>query len=256
MGRFVFDRERGLMLPGHAEPRHCRPLMMGAPQQMLMSYAADSTADPNFASVSLLLHCDGAPGSTTFTDSSSSPKTVTRNGALAISTSTPKYGSGSANFNSSPSSLDAPSQAFGTGDFTVEFWGLVNSFLSNSPTFCDNRVIAPTASFVIYNSVGGVGTIAFFAAGSNRAAGTMPTNTYAHLAVSRTSSVSKFFINGVQQGSDYADTNNYDHTTLRFGDNNASSGTLAGQMDEIRVTLGFGRYTSNFTPRGSAFPNF
>lgn len=40
MGRFVFDPRSGLMLPGRSVPLRGRPLMMGAPQQMLMSYGA------------------------------------------------------------------------------------------------------------------------------------------------------------------------------------------------------------------------
>lgn len=209
-----------------------------------------------FSAVSLLLHCDGAENGTTFTDSSSSPKTITKNGTVVTATAGPKFGTACASFNAGNASLDAPSQAFGTGDFTVEFWALVNSFASNSPTLCDNRTVTPTAAFVIYNSTSLTNQISFFAAGSNRATGSMSTNAFDHLAISRKSGVSKFFINGVQQGSDYSDSNNYDHTTLRFGANLTNVSGLGGRMDDIRVTLGYGRYTSNFTPPSSAFPDF
>lgn len=48
----------------------------------------------------LLLHCDGADGSTTFTDSEASPKTVTANGGARITTSKSVFGGASAVFNS------------------------------------------------------------------------------------------------------------------------------------------------------------
>lgn len=60
--------------------------------------------DPLFASVALLLHMDGTNGSTTFTDSSGTPKTVTANGNAQLSTSAPIFGSASGSFD-------------GTGDF-------------------------------------------------------------------------------------------------------------------------------------------
>lgn len=81
-------------------------------------------SDPYFANVSLLLHCDGASGSTTFTDSSGSPKTVTAVGNAQIS-STAKFGSGSAVFDGSGDCLTIPTSSafdFGSGDWTIEFW--------------------------------------------------------------------------------------------------------------------------------------
>jgi hypothetical protein len=51
--------------------------------------------DPQFGSVSLLLHGDGTNGSTTITDNSPTPKTVTAVGNAQISTAQSKFGGAS-----------------------------------------------------------------------------------------------------------------------------------------------------------------
>jgi len=82
-------------------------------------------SDTYYSNVSLLLHCDGSNGSTTFTDNSPSPKTVTANGNASVSTAQSKFGGASAVFDGTGDylSLDGSSGfAFGTGDFTIEFW--------------------------------------------------------------------------------------------------------------------------------------
>jgi hypothetical protein len=57
--------------------------------------------DPYFSNVSLLLHGDGANGSTTIVDSSPSPKTVTAVGNAQISTAQSKFGGSSLAFDGS-----------------------------------------------------------------------------------------------------------------------------------------------------------
>jgi hypothetical protein len=54
--------------------------------------------DLNRSNVSLLLHGNGTNGSTTITDNSPSPKTVTAVGNAQISTAQSKYGGGSIAF--------------------------------------------------------------------------------------------------------------------------------------------------------------
>lgn len=87
-----------------------------------------------------------------------------------------------------------------------------------------------------------------------------------HIAVCRDgSNDNRLFIDGVAQGLPKADANTYNATGvgvgLWFGAQqdfgsatiNGNSG-FAGWMDEIRLTPGVARYTSNFTPPSSAFP--
>lgn len=84
--------------------------------------------DADYANVSLLLHCDGANGSTTFTDNSPSPKTVTAYGDAKVSTARSKFGGASALFDGSGDYLIVGSAADfkhlhdGSTDFTLEGW--------------------------------------------------------------------------------------------------------------------------------------
>jgi hypothetical protein len=81
--------------------------------------------DPQFGSVSLLLHGDGANGSTTITDSSRLTNTVTAVGDAQISTAQSKFGGASIAFDGSGDYLTISSSSalsIGSGDYTVEFW--------------------------------------------------------------------------------------------------------------------------------------
>lgn len=85
-----------------------------------------------------------------------------------------------------------------------------------------------------------------------------------HIAVSRDSGVSRIFIDGVQQGLDVADTadiyaaganakfmlGNACNSNSPTGFGVTFNGAFRGEWDEVRVTTGVGRYTSNFTPAG------
>jgi hypothetical protein len=72
----------------------------------------------------LMLHMNGTNGSTTFTDSSSVPKTATAQGAAALDTTNKKFGSaggafGANNYVTIPDSADFN---FGTGNLTIDTW--------------------------------------------------------------------------------------------------------------------------------------
>jgi hypothetical protein len=84
-----------------------------------------ATGDPYFSSVSLLLHMDGANGSTTFTDSGPNALAVTAVGNAQISTAQSKFGGASGIFDGTGDYLTVASHAsvaFGLGDFSIECW--------------------------------------------------------------------------------------------------------------------------------------
>jgi hypothetical protein len=73
---------------------------------------------------------DGANNSTTFTDSSLTPKTVFANGDAKISTAQSKFGGSSAYLDGNGDHLSIPNSSdfeFGSGDFTIEFWAYVTA---------------------------------------------------------------------------------------------------------------------------------
>lgn len=85
--------------------------------------SADAAADANFANVSLLLHGDGVQGSTTFSDSSPTPKTPTLNGSVNVTTIRSKFGGASINFAGGRLVYNADNSfILGASDATVEGW--------------------------------------------------------------------------------------------------------------------------------------
>ena len=82
--------------------------------------------DPYSTNVSLLLKFDGPNNSTSFIDSSANNISVVGVGAgVKITTDDSKFGGSSVYFSGDNSSLDVEHSdvfAFGTGDYTIEFW--------------------------------------------------------------------------------------------------------------------------------------
>ena len=80
----------------------------------------------------LLLHFDGADGSTTFTDSSLTPKTRTANGDAQIDTADSKFSGASGLFDGTDDYITTPDSAdfvLGSEDFTIDLW-----FNCNAPS--------------------------------------------------------------------------------------------------------------------------
>ncbi len=216
-------------------------------------------ADFFYNSNTLLLHGEGADASTTFTDSSSSPRTVTAVGNVQIDTAQFKYGTASMLFDGTGDYLTNDASAgfvMGTGDFTLEAWVRPASFASGR-AIIDFR---PTGVNGLYPAVLLDTTEGIYYVNSavriNGAHG-MVAGTWYHVAVCRVASVTKMFVNGVQIGSSYTDTNNYICGASRpvIGANGSSLATepYNGHIDDLRVTKGVARYTANFTPPTAAF---
>jgi hypothetical protein len=94
--------------------------------------AALSSWDPLFSSVTLLLHCDGADGGTTFADSSAYAQAATRIGSAQTSTSQSKFGGASLLLNGTTDYVRFASSDnfYFSGDFTVEAWIRLSAYPS------------------------------------------------------------------------------------------------------------------------------
>ena len=219
--------------------------------------------DVNYASVSLLLHCDGTNGSTTFTDNSPTPKTVTANGVAQISTAQSKWGGASAIF-SSGGSLTLASDAafgFGTGDLTIEAWVyLTSNAASGGSTIADFRASVAGVPWVFFVANTGAGnyiatylsTTPDVTSGSNY----ITPNTWTHVALTRASGVWRLFIAGVQVGTETNAIDLGSSKPVTIGNVVGETGTtsnLPGHLDDLRITKGVARYTGNFTPPAAAF---
>lgn len=210
------------------------------------------------ANVSLLLHGNGTNGSTTITDSSPSPKTVTAVGNAQISTAQSKFGGASIAFDGTGDYITiaeaSGSFTFGTGDFTIEFW-LYPSNLTGAAVIADWRSASQGNFPTLYRD----GADLLFLAVNNRITGTSAlTNTvFQHIALCKGSNLTRLFVSGIQVGSTYADTTSYlapQNGSIHFG-GFLSVAPMAGFIDDIRITKGVARYTSNFSVPSAQFPD-
>ena len=174
------------------------------------------------------------------------------------STVSPLYNySYSSYFNGSSQYLSVPTNAafaFGTGDFTIECWvypialagGATNQPLIDFRNA--NQGVYPT----LYISGS---TVNYYTSGSNRitAGSTLSNNTWYHLAVVRISGSTKLYINGVQSGSTYTDSNSYVQGPVSIANFNDGGGGyyINALISNARIVKGTGVYTGAFTPSTS-----
>lgn len=202
----------------------------------------------------LLLHCNGTDGSTTFTDSSATGHTVTVSGNAQIDTAQSKFGGASALFDGSGDRLNLPASEehdFGTNtDFAVDYW-FRPSALSVPRTH-----VAWNSARVLRTTAGGELALGVVAGGNSISGGSVSTNTWYHVALTRSGSDIKLFLDGSQVGSTYTDPIDFDVTTgLPCIGANSGGGTdaFAGWIDEFRISRGIARWTADFTPPVHAY---
>jgi hypothetical protein len=209
------------------------------------------TTDPDFASVSLLLHMDGANNSTTFTDSSANALTVTPSNNAKISTDVVKYGTGAYRSTSATNdqlALPSTSLLQLTGDFTIEFWlyalanrgRLFNLAAANSRIEINQDGSKPY-QFYLYNA--GVEIFDNLAVGFSG-------SSWHHLALTRSGSTLRLFGGGTL----YA-TATHSSTLTPTTVMGSGSVLFDGYMDDLRITKGVARYTASFTPPAAPFPD-
>jgi hypothetical protein len=211
-------------------------------------------SDPYFANVALLLHMEGANNSTTFTDSSLSQRSITRQATPVIKTDQFKFGTSSAYFDGTDDRLQVALPAL-PGDFTIETWCRLDSGNTTYRHIFDTHD-GNTPGFAI--GVDDQNRLYFFADGFLVQAGSVSANTWHHVAASRNGSNLRVFLNGTQVGSTATYTESVSSMSVAtIGAWGARSNPYdwRGYLDEFRVTVGVGRYAANFTPDIAAFPD-
>jgi hypothetical protein len=198
------------------------------------------------------MHMDGTNGSTTFTDLKG--HSVTTNGNAQISTAQSKFGSASALFDGAGDSLSVPTTdyAFGTADFTMEAFIRPSSVAPAYQAIVDMRTagVQTVPTFSLFGAF-----LTFYTAGGIRiqSASASIVNTWYHVALCRSSGVTRMFIDGVQVGTSYTDANSYEANQVLIGAHFDGNG-YNGHIDELRITKS-ARYTANFTPPIAPFPD-
>ena len=183
-------------------------------------------------------------------------------GNAQISTSVKKYGTGSMAFDGSGDGLSTPANinlAMGTGDFTIEMWvyGANNGSIVGGayPRIFQLGAAQTVNTIECYNAAGTM-YVEMFGTSVTFTASTLLNSTWNHFAVTRASNSVRAFVNGTQVGSTTTMTNNLTSPTTNasfIGASTASAGNFNGYIDDVRITKGFARYTSSFTPPTAAF---
>jgi len=161
-----------------------------------------------------------------------------------------KFGTGSIYFDGTGDYLEIPNNlnlALENNDFTIEFW--INRVGTGQQHIIDWRSTTnDNTRPVIYHKIG-TNSIAYFFNTTDRLTATLTQNTWNHVAVVRQSSNTRMFVNGVSALTSYSDTNNYPQptTNLKIGANATNADLLNGYLEDLRITTGVARYTSNFT---------
>lgn len=223
------------------------------PTYQLPTDTTGTVIDPLRSSTSLLLRGNGTNGSTSFTDESPNGLTVTNNGSVTVNTTTKKYGTGSMAFSGSNylSIAHSTGQEFNSGDFTIEFWCYQSAF-SVTSHWVSQWNSTTGYNFAVY-SVNGLLRFAYTTNGSTvttlSSTYTLTTNTWIHVAVVRNNASLLFFVDGNLKATTSISGTLYSGTgALEVGRNGDNTQYYTGYIDDLRITKGYARYTSNFTP--------
>lgn len=204
------------------------------------------------ANTVLMLHMNGTDASTTFTDSGNGGKSMTANGNAQIDTAQSKFAGASGLFDGDGdyvSAADHSDFAFGTGDFTIDFWVRLNSTTGEQCFVCKPYSGQTGLQF---ESNGGTELAFQFNDGTNgislTPAWTPSTGIWYHIAATRSGNTFRLFVDGAQVGTvTDVDPITTDSNTLTIGSKGAAK-YLNGWLDEVRLVKGSAVWTSNFTP--------
>jgi hypothetical protein len=179
-------------------------------------------------------------------------------GNAQISTTQSKFGGSSMYFDGTGDYLTAPASPnnnLNIGDFTLEFWVYRANLTGDvDPIGCGN---VSTTGYQV-RIKGTTGYVQFLVIGGATITTTtgIAATTWTHIAIVRSGTTVKIYINGTDGGGSGTVGNSGTVTTelLVVGANRYDySNTLNGYMDDVRITKGYARYTASFTPPTAAF---
>lgn len=178
-------------------------------------------------------------------------------GNAQISTSVKKYGTGSLAFDGTGDWLLVPDNTnlqLGSGSFTVEGW--VNLALLGSARGLVSKGTSTTGWSLSVNSLNQVVFTDATTAITTTTA--LMANTWYHVAVVRSGTGTNqtvIYIDGVSSATGTSASNFNQTSVMYVGADRTGGSALNGYLDDLRITKGYARYTSTFTPPTAAFPD-
>lgn len=210
--------------------------------------------DPYWSNVVLAMHMDDAG----LTDVKG--HALTLNGGVTRSSAQSMFGGYSAYFDGVDDYIALPEAdfAFGTGDFTIEFFIYVDGSV-NARSIFDFRPDGKNGAYPTL-STSATNTLTFWHSATSRIVGThVIANAWHHVELSRASGVTKLFVDGAQDGSSYTDATTYgcgaSRPRIGSGGYSTPESPFKGHIEDLRITKGVARHTANFTPPAAAFPH-
>jgi hypothetical protein len=204
-----------------------------------------------------------ASGTITNTQSPLGRHTITANGDVANTRAVRKVGDSSIKFDGTGDYLSVPSSsdwAFGTGDFTVEYWSRYDSLYDYITTFSVDR---SSTTFNIGTQVNGNPVLYIHGQGTilDGPTSTYVTDTWYHTAFVRQSGTMRVYVGGVQKDS-ATNTTDLSAGLVTIGalhDSGGGGGSgaseyMTGYLDEFRISDTC-RYDdgTTFTPQTTEF---
>jgi len=173
-----------------------------------------------------------------------------------------KYGTGAMYFDGTGDYLNIlsdPPLYLSTGNFTIEGWVYTTNSSTSQAVLFRRSAAAARGLVISINSF--VSQKLSFACGNSDISAwevqldsttSLANNTWYHFAVVRDGDDFELFINGTSEDTANSSVVIADDTSvLRIGANDTGATSLNGYIDDLRITKGVARYTSNFTPPSS-----
>jgi hypothetical protein len=156
---------------------------------------------------------------------------------------------------------DVQTGQFLTGDFTVEYWCRFGSQGTNyAPQVGTLTSASPSGTwrFGTFTNNGGVylsyhngSTYVDLQFGSTA----YNDNTWRHFALTRSGTTVRAFVNGTQVGTNQTVSQNFNSSNkVSVGAELLNPTYFNGYIQDLRITKGYARYTSNFTAPTAPFP--
>lgn len=228
-----------------------------------------STGDMYYEQVSILLHFDGADGSTVLVDSSQREKTATAHGGAIISTASTRFGSGALRLGGNGYVSVPPSNdfKFGAGDFSIE----LSCKPDASSLIGDKFLLAQQSSDGVWStantgialSISNGAPRAWFHYGGSvvmlDASAPLQSTGFHDIYIGRSGGVLYIGVDGVLNSTSIGSTALNDVGVPlvigRLGEVTSTNYYFSGSIDELRITKGVARHTENYAPANESFPD-
>jgi hypothetical protein len=192
-----------------------------------------------------------------FRDNSTNGLTITAAGTPKVQTQNPfQLNSGQSYYFDGTgdylSTVQNPQFAFGSGDYTIEAW-VYRADSGTQRAIVDLRGGA-NLNVLFYMLSGG--QLAVFNSTSTfaQSAGVIPLNQWTHVAVTRSGTSVRLFINGGIDGTATNSDVNVSSGPAYIGRQNGSAtNDWLGYITDVRITKGYARYTANIAVPTTAF---